>query len=300
MLNSIKKLLLGSPKAINDNPFKSLSYYNDFVNDNFLLCTGMGRSGTHFMAKLFDNSKNVDALHLDEVGNSTADSFYQYAKWYGLDVDTYPLLSSRNYLIKEAKSENKIFFESNPYLSLHISDFIKHLNTKVILIYRDPKKVIESHYNKGWYLDHKLAFQIDQHRLPGYQYEYQSPNHFFGRFHPNTRRELDGWQTLTRVGKISWMWRQVYKTGLSELKSHPAKIYLVKLEDFDYSSYQNCCKFLGVSEITENRFEEIRTKKPGKGAYSSFPEWSEKEINEFLFYTNDILKDLNNQLKKSL
>ncbi|MCF6297596.1 MAG: hypothetical protein L3J08_06385, partial [Flavobacteriaceae bacterium] len=71
---------------------------NDINNNRVFFCTGMGRSGTHFLAELLGKSKSVNAFHLDEIGDPVGDSFYQYAKWHNLKIDVQPLFNSRHFL----------------------------------------------------------------------------------------------------------------------------------------------------------------------------------------------------------
>ncbi len=238
-------------------------------------------------------------MHLDDVGNAVADSFYQYAKWYNLKVDTSPLIASRRFLAQRATRDNKLFLESNPYMSLHTQDFMNELNAKIVIVYRDPKRVIESHYNKGWYNEMSQQFGLKKLKAPGYQYEFEKPNHFFGRFHPKTETEQLTWDNLTRVGKISWMWSAVYTDILSMIETNSNHVFLIKLEDFDYDCYKKCCEFIGSNKVNELAFNQIKSKKPGKAQYTDYPDWNEVEFQEFDNLTKAVYDKLNACFEKT-
>ncbi len=46
-MKKLLKKIYGASKSENEYPFKALNYQHGEVN-NYVLCTGMGRSGTHF------------------------------------------------------------------------------------------------------------------------------------------------------------------------------------------------------------------------------------------------------------
>ena len=63
------------------NPFEYFSYGNLNGKDYpIIITTGVGRSGTHFFAELFNSHPKIEALHLDSIRNSIADSFLDVHK----------------------------------------------------------------------------------------------------------------------------------------------------------------------------------------------------------------------------
>lgn len=263
-----------------------------YIGDKPLLfCTGMGRSGTHFMATLMSLSNDVAAYHLDEMGNAAADSFYQFSKWFGVRVDTEALFTPRFYLANKALNEGKFFFEANPYLNLFVPDLLNSVNCKVVVIYRDPQKVVESHYNKGWYKNYTPQFDPQRAAIPGYQYVFEKPHHFFGRFFPQDEASFAEWKNYTTVGKIAWMWATVYHSILNSITASDNFIIL-RTERLDYFQYIGLTKFLGVSSVEEKLFNKVVQRKPGKGNYHTRPLWNEKEKNEFHALTDSVLEQL--------
>lgn len=258
-----------------------------------IFCTGMGRSGTHFLASLLNLDKKVNAYHLDEIGNPVADSFYQYTKWFGLDVDQEPLFASRAFLASKALSEGNVYFESNPYLNLHVSDLAKKFQCKILIIYRHPLKVVESHYNKGWYKDYDPNYDASGYKAPGYQYAVEQPHHFFGRFFPVHQDEFTLWNAYSRVGKISWMWQQVYRRILDDISSLQ-NVGIVRTEQINYETYGLICDFLEIDRSNSLDFEVVLKSKPGKAIYTNKPVWSDREKDEFKALTTEVFGLLEN------
>lgn len=258
--------------------FKNITSQN-LLENQMIFCTGMGRSGTHFLSRLIGLDKRVASYHLDEIGNPIADSFYQFAKWYNIDIDLSPLLKSRKYLASEATKKDKIYFESNPYLNLHVGDLLQYLPAKILVLYRDPKKVVESHYNKGWYKEGYTSNDMT-HKVPGFDYSYEKANHFFGRFQPNEPNSLKEWEQCTQIGKIAWMWAAVYTHILKEIKQTD-NLRIIKVEDISYKQYIALCNYLTIEAADEITFQKLVVDKPGKAIYREKPEWNPIEINEF-------------------
>lgn len=289
-MKELLKMIKSKIEASND-PFRE--YEGDLIENEFdnsqIFITGVGRSGTHFLAKLFGLHSDINAFHLDEVGNSVADSFLMYCKWYGLQVDNKGFLSSRNYLIKKSEKVKRHYLESNPYLALSIDDLSHYYEkSKIIISIRDPRKVVLSHYNKGWYKEYYPNFDT-KFKAPGYQYNIKQSNHFFGRIMPNEKHELEKWLKLTQVGKITWMWVSINNHIYNSLKSiDESKYMVIDINEFDYVKYQKLADFIGLKDIiNDSTFNELRNSKVGKTKKKKYLGWDEKEEEEF----NDILKD---------
>lgn len=286
MINKIRKRLKREEKTY---PFKGKEAGHEILEGEYVFCTGMGRSGTHFMASLFNLHAAVDAYHLDVVGNANADSFYQYAKWYGLPVDIRPLIESRQYLASKSFSADRTYFESNPYLNLHLEELNEHFDPVLIVLYRNPKKVVESHFNKGWY-DNFSPLNPPVGQVPGFDYVYEQANHFFGRFYP-LGDQFEYWNQLTTVGKISWMWSTVYETIL-ELVDNLKEVYLINIDNFDYTKYEKLSGVLNLKTVELDQFDDLVKNKPGKASYKKYPEWSDLETLEFKSQSNLIYEKL--------
>jgi len=290
------KLYYSHRRKPKDYLFENMPHGEISTSKKMIFCTGMGRSGTHFFAELFDQSNNVNAYHLDEVGNSVADSFFQYAKWYNIDIDITPLINSRSYL---AKLSGNIYFESNPYLSLHVPELLENFESKVIILYRNPKNVLESHFNKGWYSNYEPTFNMSKGKVPGYQYNIEKGQHFFGRFIPKEKCDLENWLNYSTIGKIGWNWSMVYTEILKSLES-TKKARIVRTDSFNYDQYLHLCEFLEVNPIQENVFLATISKKPGKAIYKKKPSWNNQELLELDMLTKpvfDLLETNANRIK---
>ncbi len=244
---------------------------------------GVGRSGTHLMAKIMNKSQDISGFHLDDVGNTVGDSFLVFCKWYDLPIDDGGLVESRKALVSKICRDNKRYFESNPYLSFAISILHQRLKSKFIFITRNPSDVVNSHYVKGWYKDDTCRYNSS---IPlGFQYHFERPNHFFGRIRPRTKRELERWLELSRIGKISWMWNVWNLHIVSQLEEIPSDSYMfLKLGDLNYEKYQEIHEFVGsVDKLSKAEFNRICASRPGSGPEQrSTDDWSEREEEEFL------------------
>ncbi|HNP17778.1 MAG TPA: sulfotransferase domain-containing protein [Fulvivirga sp.] len=262
--------------------------------NSYIFCVGMGRSGTHFMAELLGFSNDVASYHLDEIGNPVGDSYYQYAKWYGINVDPTPMFTPRIHLGNQAMVQKKVYCEANPYLSLHVPELLNKFKSQVIVLFRDPKKVVESHYNKGWYHHYNPQFDSSKYEVPGFEYSLEKAHYFFGRFFPKDPQGFEVWSKYTTVGKIAWMWSTIYTELLKVLKNND-NCKLVEIQKFNYTSYSQLTSYLAVDKISEKGFLKILNNKPGKGTYTKRPEWNKKEQEEFNILTNQVYTDLLNQ-----
>lgn len=246
---------------------------------------GCGRSGTHFIARLMENDTRIASYHADTVDAANADSFLRYCTWNNLPVDLEGFLRHRNRLVDGSAALGRVYFEANTYLSLNLLTLFDRFHAKFVYLVRRPEDTVNSHYVKRWY--EETVAKSDLGLSLGYQYDVKSPHHFFGRIVPNGR-EFQRWQSLTRIGKIAWMWNVLNMAILRQLEKLPYKQYVVqKLEDVDHVRYLEIHSFIGGSfPLSEEKFEEIRRVKPGKGRTHRLANtWSELEREEFLFET---------------
>jgi hypothetical protein len=158
---------------------------------------------------------------------------------------------------------------------------LKSFNAKFILMVRNPRKVVESHFRKGWYTNVSARSGPG---IPGYQYTHQRPNHFFSRIQPAESDAYQEWMSLTQLGKIAWMWKATYDRIFEQLKEiDPARYRWVYLDTFSFDQYIELTSFLKIREVlTEAQFDRIKTEKPGKGKTYHPVDWkaaSKKEFN---------------------
>lgn len=255
---------------------------------NSAFVVGTGRCGTHFLQKLFDSSKHVNAFHIQD---SNFDSFFRYVQWYGLNIDQEPFFRVRKDWIERSEQEGKLYFESNPYVSHHIRELSERFRSKFIFIFRSPEAVIRSHIVKGWYKDGYQNFS--ESLIPGLDYDVQL-NHSLGRIIPKEFEERKRWLDSTQAGKIAWMWSEVNSMILDQLKELPEDQKLILgIEDLDYDKFEEICGFLEVKpHLNASKFSDTQKSKPGKAKRTHSDPWSKKESQEIKLYTQALAKDL--------
>jgi hypothetical protein len=233
--------------------------------------TGVGRSGTHFMATLFSETPGVSAFHMDDIGDAIGDGFTWYCKWYDLPVNNTGFLQSRSYLIDQAEEKGRLYLESNPMIAFSVED-LKIFNSKFVFVVRHPKKVVESHFRKGWYKNVSIGSGPG---IPGYQYNHDRPNHFFSRIQPAEDNAFREWITLTQLGKIAWMWRATYERLFNQLGSLDSTRYRwIYLDRFSFEEYIEIADFLNILKpLKAGGFQKIRDAKPGKSALQGAIPW---------------------------
>ena len=207
-----------------------------------------------------------------------------YTKWYELPIDNTPFLKAREYLSFKAQKASNIYIESNPYLALSIrelADFFPFAHFLITI--RDPRKVVLSHLNKGWYKEYSPCFRPSMFKAPGYDYQIQQGNHFFGRIVPKNQPEFEHWLKLSQVGKISWMWQEINSQIWSQLEYvAPERYSIITLEDFNFDGYISIMNGLQLSPFLANdEFQKFVDKKPGKSRIKKFLNWGEIEEKEF-------------------
>ena len=251
-----------------------------------IFAIGTGRSGTHFMNAIMEKDDAFFSTHADIVSNATMDSFVRFCKWNDIPIDLEPFRHFRHQLIETAYSQNKIYFESNAYLSSVCKELHDWFQAKVILIIRKPENVVNSHYIKGWY---KTLPKITANNKIPFCLPDTPANHFFGRIMPK-EKQLVEWGNLSQIGKISWWWNTLNVTVYNHLEGIPiSHKRIIKIDEFDYDAYVDLHQFAGGRNLLSlKQFENIRQAKPGKGKQHRYPDsWSKTEWEEFLEETKE-------------
>lgn len=277
-----KKYLFQSLKRVDPSTIKE---------ESPIFVVGVGRSGTHFLAELFKMIPTFQAYHLDHIGNSIADSFLMYCNWHKIHMDYSGFFDSRNLLIQNAKSSHLRYLESNPYLALFIRELKNYYpKSKILVVLRNPEKVVLSHYNKGWYKDYSPDFN-DFGKLPFYQYSIEKGNHFFGRIFPKGEVEFQKWKELTQVGKITWMVVTInnwIRESIQDIGDED--ISVLPIEHLDYEKYLELSNFFNISKRIDKRlFDDIKSSRPGKTKIFNLNTWNssaEKDFQNQLQYLN--------------
>lgn len=287
-LKIFNKIIGKKPKVDLDlQAFSNFDIENLNLKSAPIWISGCGRSGTHFMAKLFSNVSAVEAYHLDSFGDPIGEAFEWYSRWYGLPVDHLSYEKLRGFFIHNANLKGSRYLESNPMMALSMPALYEKYGGKLVIIVRNPKKVVRSHFAKGWY----YSTQYTNGEIPGYRYDLERPNHYFSRIEPTKVEERKSWHTLTRVGKIAWMWRSVYDYLIQKLPH--SEITWVEMDNFGFKEAQALSGKLGLETfMSSSEFENIVKSKPGKGKNIETDIFRPKEKKEFNMQVNPIIKNL--------
>ena len=109
----------------------------------YAFITGMGRSGTKFLATLLNCAKNAEAAH-EKIGNRE----YWLLSWYIGGDYSLPYLEEEKEKIEKV-CNSRLFIDVNGYLH-HSADVLSRVfNTQAIYhLVRDPRKVVPSIMNR--------------------------------------------------------------------------------------------------------------------------------------------------------
>ena len=245
---------------------------------------GTGRCGTKCLAELMGAIDKVASFHELDPLNET---FHRFSKWYDLPIDDEGFLVQKRQEVEMLAGAEDLFFESSAYLSLSIDTLFQEFDSRFVLMVRHPEAVANSYKRKGWY--EKSVFSSNEDLIPGYQPQKQF-HHYLGRTLPKDM-SVQNWNTLSVVGRLGWYWSTLNNMVLMALERLPADRYKVqKLEDLNYDSFCELSAFLGATHhIDPERFDEICDSRPN--SFSDLPKtknWTEKERQEFLTFTNEL------------
>lgn len=268
-----------------------------------IFITGLGRSGTHFLSELFALTPECDSYHLDDIGNPTADSFWQYVRWNELPVGDDSFIDARRYIADKVHGQKQRFVESNPYLSLSIQPLSLYFPQSTILIaYRNPEAVIASHYRKGWYKDIDYKPRFEELCL-GFNYSYENAHHNFGRIVPKSTAEFNDWIEFSRSKKIAWMLRAIHQRVITQsLQIDSNRLYIINIDEFSYENYIRLANKLDLKmTIDEEAFTHLKNERPGKDARNTLIRKglspSRNEMKEALSFIENL--DFLSQFKSS-
>lgn len=163
-----------------------------------VLVTGMGRSGSTFLANLVNRSSNATGRH-----EYFADKFFQGLSYYSPD---HPHLAAQ--LIARAKdmeqSGTDLLVDADPFLRYGLRS-IREVwpEAPVYHLVRDGRKVVASMYQRTSYTPREKKQPI----LPLNTAEYEQ------------------WRTFSRFEKLCWYWADTLRTMLE------AKLPILRLEE---------------------------------------------------------------------
>ncbi len=242
----------------------------------YVFITGMGRSGTKFLASLLSPIEGVQAEH-EFIGNRE----FWLLSWY-LPHDVYAEI----YLQKikkevEKKTNQKLFIDVNSMLQNCVPTLNKVFTpTKIFHLVRDPRDVVRSLYTRR---NEKNIHLV-----------------------PKTREDMGKWMDGDKFYQICWNWKSTTEKLLSE------KTELIRFEDIisDYKIFNNKILEPLQLEMTESQWSNVASKKVNetkskfyRKVYSilkgrdfieeelpRFDEWSEKQKKILYDICGDVMK----------
>jgi len=248
-----------------------------------------GRSGMKWVYEIFRHHHNAEG---GGERNVEAESFYRYIKYHKLPIDTKGILAvtKREILLDWIKADMSITV--SPYFSNDFIGIVDELKVdRVIWGITDPEFTVTSFYNKGIYSD-EICYG-DQSLATGYQPERgQRWSHFMGRIIPSGEFYHE-WESLTRVGKISWFLNWINKEIYTQTRKLPDKmlwVFDLREADQNYEYYLSMAKSFGLQPILSKRKFLNLKKLAAKKSENITKIWTSKEHDEFEKYAVDYLK----------
>jgi hypothetical protein len=241
-------------------------------------CVGTGRCGTTFLAEVAGREPEVAASHERLRLGAT---FHMFCKWNGIPVDAEGFLLDREGAVRRDLAERRFSFECSALLSHSLEELYERFGARFLLLVRNPADTVGSFAARGWFL--KPCARRDPNLPPSYR-EGEEPRHFLGRNIPHGA-EFERWTRLTRIGRIAWFWQARNRAILEQFSRLPASHRrVVRLEDLDYSRYQEAAHFLGWQpSVAAGVFSELTAARlnAGPNPPRKFTDWNSVEVTEF-------------------
>jgi hypothetical protein len=197
---------------------------------NYLFITGMGRSGTTFLADLLNKIDGVSAGH-ERIGNRE----YWLLSWYLGSNYSVPFLNKEKQVIDQQQAGAKMYVDVNSYLQNSTSELKTVFGTENVLhLVRDPKEVVRSIYTR--------RNDFDIHLLP------------------KSEKEVSEWLAADRFFQVCKNWQlamdQLVGNGIPVIQFEKITSDFAYLKQYLLEPY-------GLN-LTESRWNETRTKKANK------------------------------------
>ena len=293
VINKLTRLLFNEKRYKRKYTNNDQHYYKLKANKRLILCINVGRSGTRWLADIFNEHEGVVGTCERAV---EYESFYRYVNWYDLDIDLTGVVNVLKDLIVQDWNNHDVSMIVSPYLSHDFISLYNELNPDfVIWGVNDPRFTVTSFYNKGWYegISNISSEKKILGLMPG-----KSLSNSFGRVYP-VGSFLNRWNKLTRIGKISWFYQQVnYEIYSSIVKIDQDKVFVFKLEEADqnYDYYLNMASIFNLRPmLTKSKFLRIK-KHNVRSVDNKKKKWSSIEEKEFQDFTSDFYNNIYKKL----
>lgn len=285
--------LSGEPDPIQSaTTITDRSASNDWQQLQPVWVLSTGRTGTHTLTKLLNQSPFLDARH-----EPSPELFAFSYDYYSGTIERQRALQSLEYLRDElvfrSFRDGFVYVETNNRLS-YLAELLLELypQSKFIFIHRNPYKYIRSGMRRNYYNGHLLDS---------------------ARIIPNPSSEYaDRWETMSTLEKVAWNWAAVNEICLNFIEKLPAKQQMVfsseSLFDADPALAKNLFNFTGSSQFhpPSGDIKRVMGKKYNAQKKGSFPrpkEWTVQQVSN----VNGIIRPvaqrlgyqlLNNEAKK--
>lgn len=248
-----------------------------------------GRCGSQMIARVLDLHPEIDALHEPlPLLNTTA-----YLRWSGQAGPDHVhdrLHVRRDDLVKGVDSDGLVYVESSHFLSHLIPELRDRYDARFVHQYRDGRAFTRSGLGRGWYESggplRRLATWI--RRSTGLPVGDSYIDHRLDP--PGT---LDG-----RLERIAWLWVEINRIILSELRQLPLEdVMSVRVEDFDSETVHRLLSFLGrdASDGLVSEMEALAATRPNRTEDRSVPppeRWNEEQTRRFWRVAGEMMERL--------
>lgn len=245
-----------------------------------ILGTFVARSGTRWLCDIFSSHDNVTG---SVERFMEAETFFRYVNYHSLPIDLSGVYALLKQGIIDDWKNNDLSVVFSPFFSHGLQQLAENLKPKqFILAITEPKFVVQSLYNKGFFKEN--YFYNNKDKVIGFQpHVGTKSSHFFGRVIPSGI-DYEYWSHLSRIGKISWWCNKIISDIYMQItKIDKSKVFIFDLAvaDQNYKYYCNLAKqFNLLPKMSEQDFLSLKEKTVKKS--DNLPhQWSTKENEEF-------------------
>ena len=270
---------------------------------------GCGRSGTTAVTNLLRLSPNLhvvsEKLPYLSIENNLLSN--------GIGFDTSQKVEEflKGDLRRESKLLDPCYGEKQVSLGPFISEIYKRTKAKFIYVHRDGREVVQSFMtwhnvrfgsiyresgenNELFSKARRSAYKL----LTDYDHNELSRPRELGSI-----SNVDRWLKMSRFEMLSYMWAEVNKSHISELKKIPSEnIFRLNINSFDHNKAEELFSFLDqktpssrkIKALLSKRVNSIENRKFGKSSdkYASWPFWDQDKRESFTLSAGSVMKSL--------
>ena len=288
----IKKIYFNDKSNYNlTEQLNTIKEKNKAQDSKKILSFASGRSGQRWMTSIFGSHINSSAVcePMHEF-----EAFFRYVTWNKINIDLEPFYIELEKKIEKDLTKSNYSLLASPYFAFGIEELHERINPNYIFYHiRNPKEVINSLYVKGWYIENPI--RKNSNCIHGIQPHWStSIHHSLGRIIPKND-EIDEWNKLTRIGKITWYYKTINKHIIHFLENIPDENkWIFKLSEIDqnYDYYIKLAKSFKLSPLLSRKeFMTLKGNQINRAKHKrNFDDWSNVEKKDFNFQIEDLLE----------